>query len=58
MFVLLFAAHEGEELVVALPAIMLAAAVLLLKWAASNESSSPDENDLPAEEEPEVSLTR
>lgn len=54
MFIVLFAAHEGEELVVALPALMLAAAFLLLKWAASNDR--PDTDDAP-EEEPEVSLT-
>lgn len=36
--------HQGEELVIALPAVMLGAAFFLLKWAAGNDSEDhPDE---------------
>lgn len=35
-------AHEGEEFVIALPAVMLGAAFLILKWAAGNSESEPD----------------
>jgi hypothetical protein len=40
---LLLAAHEGEELAIALPAVMLGAALLILKWAASNDRSAEDD---------------
>jgi hypothetical protein len=39
-------AHEGEEFVIALPAVMLGAAFLILKWAAGNsEGASGAEDD-------------
>lgn len=54
--VLLAAAHEGEEFVIALPAVMLVAAIILLKWAASNEASASDASESPsAEAAPAVS---
>ena len=37
-------AHEGEEFVIALPAVMLGAAFLILKWAAG-----PSESDAAVE---------
>ena len=36
-------AHEGEEFVIALPAVMLGAAFLILKWAAGPKSDEEDE---------------
>jgi hypothetical protein len=42
-------AHEGEELVIALPAVMLGAAFLILKWAAGPSTS--DEQDGASESE-------
>ena len=50
---LLLAAHEGEELAIALPAVMLGAALLILKWAASNDGAVPEE-DPPAVVEEEA----
>jgi hypothetical protein len=44
---LLLAAHEGEELAIALPAVMLGAALLILKWAASNGGAVPEEEEPP-----------
>ena len=38
-------AHEGEEFVIALPAVMLAAAFLILKWAAGNSESESESGD-------------
>jgi hypothetical protein len=37
-------AHEGEELVIALPAVMLGAAFLILKWAAGGKSGDEEES--------------
>jgi hypothetical protein len=45
VFVLLLAAHQGEEFVMALPVVLLGAAFILLKWAAGNEHP-PDEEPL------------
>jgi hypothetical protein len=43
-------AHQGEELVIALPALMLAAAFFLMRYAAGgkSEDESPPEGDTPA----------
>jgi hypothetical protein len=51
--VILFAAHQGEELVLALPAIMLVAAFFILRWAnqADPEESSNADEISPAEED-------
>jgi hypothetical protein len=41
-------AHEGEEFVIALPAVMLGAAFLILKWAAGPSDAAvepPDEHE-------------
>jgi hypothetical protein len=38
------AAHQGEEFVIALPAVMLAGAWLLMKWAAKDKPED-DETD-------------
>jgi hypothetical protein len=41
-------AHEGEEFVIALPAVMLGAAFLILKWAAGPSNAvvePPDEHE-------------
>ena len=42
-------AHEGEELVIALPAVMLAAAFFLLRYAAGEKSDDerPQDVDTP-----------
>jgi hypothetical protein len=54
--ILLFAAHQGEEFVLALPAIMLVGAYFILRWANQkdpDEEASPDDgSDEPAEEVP------
>jgi hypothetical protein len=51
---LILAAHQGEELVIALPLVMLGAAYFLLKWAASGPStSSEDEPEVVPPEEPQ-----
>ena len=49
---LILAAHQGEELVIALPLAMLGAAYFLLKWAASGPSSASEEEDETPEHEP------
>jgi hypothetical protein len=61
-------AHEGEELVIALPAVMLGAAFFILKWAAQPEDSAgevpvepPDEAepaDHPQSDHGQVQVTR
>jgi hypothetical protein len=38
-------AHEGEEFVIALPAVMLGAAFLILKWAAGSSEGASDAED-------------
>ena len=61
---LLLAAHEGEELAIALPAVMLGAALIILKWAASNGDAVPEEEEPPpppapvADESAETELAR
>jgi hypothetical protein len=43
MFVLLFAAHQGEEFVLILPGIMLVGAFIIMKWA--NKPTSDEETE-------------
>jgi hypothetical protein len=43
MFVLLFAAHQGEEFVLILPGIMLVGAFIIMKWA--NQPTSDEETE-------------
>jgi hypothetical protein len=56
--ILLFAAHQGEEFVLALPAIMLVGAFFILRWANqdqpedASEQSAPHEAEVDAEEPP------
>jgi len=49
---ILLAAHEGEEFVIALPVVMLVAAFFLMRWAAKgkddDEDEAPAQEDLPA----------
>ena len=56
-WIVLFA-HEGEELVIALPAVMLAAAFFLMRYAAGGKSedepSEPEPEPPPASPEPPV----
>jgi hypothetical protein len=40
---LLFAAHQGEEFVLALPAILLVGAFFIMRWA--NQGDEPAENE-------------
>ena len=40
-------AHQGEELVIALPAVMLGAAFLILRWAAGQPSDSEEDEEAP-----------
>jgi transposase len=47
MLVLLFAAHQGEEFVLILPAIMLVGAFIVLRWA-----NQPTEDGEAASDEP------
>jgi hypothetical protein len=49
---LILAAHQGEEFVIALPLLMLGAAYFLLKWAASGPATSEDEQEA-AKDEPQ-----
>ena len=47
---ILFAAHQGEEFVLALPAVMLVGAFFILRWA---NTKDPDEtSDEAVSEEP------
>lgn len=39
------AAHEGEEFVIALPAVMLAAAFFLMRWANQGGKDDDDTSD-------------
>jgi len=41
ILVALAAAHEGEEFVIALPAIMLAGAFFLMRWANQGDEDKP-----------------
>jgi hypothetical protein len=50
---LILAAHQGEELVIALPLAMLGAAYFLLKWAASGPKTSPEDEQELSEKEPQ-----
>ena len=43
MVVLLFAAHQGEEFVLILPAIMLIGAWFIIRWANQPTENEPDE---------------
>jgi hypothetical protein len=53
---ILFAAHQGEEFVLALPAIMLVGAFFIMRWANRGEAedTSDEAPDEVAAEEPEV----
>ena len=44
MLLLIAAAHQGEELVIALPLAMLGAAYFILKWAAGGGDQNPPED--------------
>ncbi len=48
---LLFAAHQGEEFVLALPAILLVGAFFILRWA--NQGGEPEEKAKTDEISPE-----
>ena len=41
----LLAAHEGEEFVIILPAIMLVGAFFILRWANKNDTERADDDD-------------
>ena len=47
-------AHQGEELVIALPAIMLAAAFFLMRYAAGGKSEDKASDEAEAEAEVEA----
>jgi hypothetical protein len=51
---LLLAAHQGEEFVLALPAIMLAGAFFILRWANQKdpEETTPDAEETVSEDAP------
>jgi len=55
MILTLLAAHQGEEFVIILPAIMLLGAFFILRWANQNDKDT-DEDDtsetVPPEERP------
>jgi hypothetical protein len=42
--VVLFAAHQGEEFVIILPAIMLVGAFFILRWANQNDKDKADDD--------------
>jgi hypothetical protein len=46
----LFAAHQGEEFVLALPAIMLVGAFFLLRWANQGEPDDSSDSDADSDE--------
>jgi hypothetical protein len=48
---ILLAAHQGEEFVLVLPAIMLVGAYFALRWANSGDKPAEDEADEHASEE-------
>ena len=53
MIVGLFVAHQGEEFVIILPAVMLVGAFFIMRWANQNDETATDvaqadEADLPA----------
>jgi hypothetical protein len=49
MYVLIFAAHQGEEFVIILPAIMLLGAFFIMRWA--NQSNAEETDDSPARDD-------
>jgi hypothetical protein len=53
MLLLLFAAHQGEEFVLILPAIMLVGAFIILKWANQPGSDDDEESHASTEDESE-----
>ena len=49
LLVVVAAAHQGEEFVIILPAIMLVGAFFILRWANKNDKDKSDEDVLPEE---------
>jgi hypothetical protein len=52
-FLVVLAAHQGEEFVIILPAVMLVGAFFIMRWANQNDETAADapesdEADLPA----------
>jgi hypothetical protein len=45
MLLLIAAAHQGEEFVIALPLAMLGAAYFILKWASGGDQNPPEDPD-------------
>ena len=56
MILTLFAAHQGEEFVIILPAIMLIGAFYILRWANKNDKGDDDETEDTLPEERPVGL--
>ena len=52
--ILLFAAHQGEEFVLALPAIMLVGAYFILRWANQKDPEEGASEDVTTEDPEEV----
>jgi hypothetical protein len=53
MILTLLAAHQGEEFVIILPAVMLVGAFFILRWANKNDKNEDDAaEDVPPEERP------
>jgi hypothetical protein len=55
MILTLLAAHQGEEIAVILPAIMLVGAFFVLRWANQNDKDKDEEDvadNVPSEERP------
>jgi len=42
-FLVVLAAHQGEEFVIILPAVMLVGAFFIMRWANQNDEAAPDE---------------
>ena len=53
ILVALAAAHEGEEFVIALPAVMLAGAFFLMRWANQGDEDKPSDDSAEAASEAE-----
>jgi len=51
---LLFAAHQGEEFVLALPAIMLVGAFFILRWANTKDPEEEASEDVPTQDPEEL----
>jgi len=49
MVLMLLAAHQGEEFVIILPAVMLVGAFFIMRWANQSDETSADVSASPSE---------